>query len=115
MKRFKFSDLGSKDTGHVASHLVPGRYIDHGGLSFHPVGWRTHDEGKHIHPTHEVFVIMQGQGEIEIDGRREPVHAGEVLVIEPGEDHHLIGDPEHPIVNLWFHAGDEPHPGQRGV
>jgi quercetin dioxygenase-like cupin family protein len=57
---------------------------------------------------------MQGQGEIEIDGRREPLHAGEVLVIEPGEEHYIIGDPAYPIINLWFHCGDEPHPAQRG-
>ena len=113
MKRYKFSDLGSEGPGHVASGLVPGKYIDHGGLSFHPIGWRTHSEGYHIHGNAEIFCIMQGQGVIEIDGRREPVHAGEVLVIEPGEEHHLVGDPEHPIVNLWFHCADEPHLSQQ--
>lgn len=113
MKRFEIADLGAEGPEHVASRLVPGKYIHHGGLSFHPVGWRTHPEGEHVHPDREVFVIMQGQGEIEIDGRREPVHAGEVLVIEPGEEHHIIGDPAYPIVNLWFHASDEPHTDQR--
>jgi hypothetical protein len=34
-------------------------------------------------------------------------------VIEPGDEHYLIGDPEHPIVNLWFHCGDERHPAQQ--
>ena len=114
MKRFKFSDLGSDGPQHVAHKLVPGAYIDHGGLSFHAVGFRTHPEGQHVHDNAEVFCIMQGQGEIEIDGRREPLHAGEVLVIEPGEEHYIIGDPEHPIINLWFHCGDERHPNQRG-
>lgn len=113
MKRYRFADLGSSGPEHVVSALVPGRYINHGALSFHAVGMRTHHEGVHIHPDdREIFCIMQGQGEIEIDGRREPVHAGEVLVIEPGEDHHLIGDPAHPMINLWFHCGDEPHPNQ---
>jgi quercetin dioxygenase-like cupin family protein len=60
-----------------------------------------------------VFVILQGRGEIELNGRREGVHAGEVLIIEPGEEHYLIGDPEHPIINLWFHTGDERHPRQQ--
>jgi hypothetical protein len=36
-----------------------------------------------------------------------------VLVIEPGEDHHIVGDPEHPIINLWFHCGEKRHPKQR--
>jgi mannose-6-phosphate isomerase-like protein (cupin superfamily) len=114
MKRYTFSDLGAQGVEHVASSLVPGEYIARGGLSFHAVGWRTHDgEEAHVHEDAEIFCIMQGRGEIEIDGTREPVHAGEVLVIEPGEDHHLIGDPQHPIINLWFHCGDEPHPNQQ--
>ena len=113
MKRFKLSDLGSDGPQHVAHKLAPGVFIDHGGLSFHPVGWRTHPEGQHMHDNEEIFCILQGQGEIEIDGRREPVHAGDVLVIEPGEDHHLVGDPAHPIINCWFHCADEPHLAQR--
>ncbi len=113
MKRYRFSDLGSDGPEHVVSKLVPGKYIAHGGLSFHKVGWRTHSEGVHVHGDREVFCILQGQGVIEIDGRTEPVHAGEILVIEPGEDHHLVGDPEHPMINLWFHCADEPHPDQR--
>jgi mannose-6-phosphate isomerase-like protein (cupin superfamily) len=114
MKRYTFTDLGSDGPAHVVSRLVPGAYIARGALSFHPIGWRTHPEGEHVHPDREIFCIMQGQGEIEIDGRREPIHAGEVLVIEPGEEHYIIGDPDHPIINLWFHCGDEPHPAQQG-
>jgi hypothetical protein len=115
MKRLKISDLGSDGPQHVAHKLVPGAYIDHGGLSFHAVGFRTHPEGQHVHDNEEIFCILQGRGEIEIDGRREPVHAGEVLIIEPGEEHHIVGDPAYPIINLWFHCGDEPHPAQRGA
>ncbi len=113
MKRYTFSDLRSEGAEHVAAKLVPGKYIIHGGLSFHPVGWRSHPEGEHRHPYYEVFAIMQGRGEIEINGQREPVHAGEVLLIEPDEDHHVVGDPNHPIINLWFNFADEPHEDQR--
>jgi mannose-6-phosphate isomerase-like protein (cupin superfamily) len=95
------------------SKLVPGKYIVHGGLSFHPIGWRTHSEGNHVHDDAEIFCFMQGRGEVEVDGRIVPIHAGEVLVIEPGEEHYIVGDPDHPIINLWFHCGDEPHPKQR--
>ena len=113
MKRYTFAALGSEGPEHVASKLVPGQYIARGGLSFHAIGFRTHPEGVHVHEDREVFCIMQGQGVIEIDGRVEPVHAGEILVIEPGEDHHLIGDPEHPMINCWFHCADERHPAQQ--
>ena len=55
---------------------------------------------------------MQGRGQIEIDGKLEPIQAGDVLVIEPGEEHHIIGDPQYPIVNCWFHATDAGNPKQ---
>jgi mannose-6-phosphate isomerase-like protein (cupin superfamily) len=115
MKKYRISDLGPVETEHVAEALVPGQFIHHGGLSFHPVGWRTHSEGNHVHDSHEVFVILQGRGELELDGCRQPVVAGDVLVIEPGEEHYLIGDPAHPIINLWFHCADERHPNQQGA
>ena len=113
MQRFRISDLGADGPEHVVARLVPGKYINHGSLSFHVVGWRTHPEGEHRHAYPEVFVIMQGRGEIEVDGRREAIHAGEVLIVQPGEEHYIIGDPAYPIVNLWFHVGDEPHEKQR--
>jgi quercetin dioxygenase-like cupin family protein len=114
MIRLKISDLGSDGPQHVVHKLVPGAYIYRGALSFHAPGQRTHAEGHHVHDDREIFCIMQGRGEIEIDGRREPLHAGEVLIIEPGEEHYIVGDPAYPIVNLWFHCGDEPHPKQTG-
>ena len=112
MKRYTFADLGSSGPEHVASQLIPGKRIAHGGLSFHTPGMRTHSEGEHRHEDEEVFCIMQGRGQIEIDGRLEPIQAGDVLVIEPGEEHHIIGHPEHPIINCWFHATAEGHPKQ---
>lgn len=115
MRRYTLADLAGPEQRlpHVLARLVPGAYLCGGGLSFHARGMRTHgDEPRHVHPDHEVFCILQGRGWIEVDGRREPVAAGEVLVVEPGEDHHLVGDPAHPIVNLWLHAGDAPHPRQ---
>ena len=112
MKRYKFSDLGSDGPEHIAGKLVPGKRIARGALSFHPPGHRTHSEGEHRHEEHEIFCIAQGQGVIEINGRTEPIHAGDVLVIEPGEDHHIIGDPDYAIVNFWFETNDQGHPDQ---
>lgn len=75
MQRYRFSDLGSDGPEHVASKLIPGRRIAAGGLSFHAPGARTHPEGEHRHDHEEVFCIVQGNGILEVDGRREPVQA----------------------------------------
>ena len=112
LKRFRIGDLGSDGPQHVAAGIVPGKRISGGALSFHTPGMRTHDDGPHVHADQEVFCILQGRGVLEIDGRKEPITAGDVLVIEPGEDHHIVGDPAHPIVNLWFHASDTGNPKQ---
>ena len=117
MQRYSLSDLARPGEGleHVAARLIPGEHLSAGGLSFHAPGARTHDgETRHTHADHEVFCILAGRGWIEIEGRREPIAAGDVLVIEPGEDHHVVGDPRSPIANLWFHASADGHPAQRG-
>ncbi len=112
MRRYRIGDLGSDGAEHVASRLVPGKRIAAGGLSFHAPGGRTHPEGDHRHDHEEVFCIMQGQGRLWIDGREEPIHAGDVLVVEPGEEHYIYADPETPTINCWFRADDAGHPRQ---
>ena len=112
MKRYRFADLGSAGAEHVASRLVPGKRIAAGGLSFHAPGGRTHPEGTHRHDHDEVFCLVQGKGTLWIDGKTEPVHAGDVIVVEPGEEHYIYADDETPTINCWFRADDAGHPKQ---
>ena len=114
VKRYRITDLpGTPGESHFLASLVPGRRFYHGGLSFHPPRMVTHDEHRpHVEVDHEVFCLLQGEGWIEIDGVREPAAAGDVLVIEPGEDHHLISSEHNPFINLWLHANDDGHPNQ---
>lgn len=92
---------------------MAGTHIYQGGLSFHTPGERTHAEGRHVHDDQELFCIVQGRGWIQVEGHREEIRAGDVLLMEPGEDHHIEGDPQHPIINLWFHANRSGHEKQR--
>jgi quercetin dioxygenase-like cupin family protein len=111
MKRYRLSDLPQSGEGHIFAGLVPGRFLYNGGLGFKRPGQRMHPEF-HTHEEAEVFLILQGRGELEINGTRHAVAAGDVLVVEPGEDHHLISSRDRPIVNVWLHAGPRPHPDQ---
>jgi quercetin dioxygenase-like cupin family protein len=115
MKRYRLKDLDSGGVEHVASKIIPGKRLAHGGLSFHAPGSRTHAEGEHRHDNEEVFCFLQGKGELELDGKRYPVRAGDVIVIEPGEEHYIHADAETPTVNCWFHATDAGHPKQYPV
>jgi mannose-6-phosphate isomerase-like protein (cupin superfamily) len=114
MRRYRLAELGDAAPGsHFLADVVEGARLYHGGLSFHPPGMVTHDaERPHVEVDQEVFCLLQGEGWIEIDGHREAVRAGDVLVIEPGEDHHLISSEHNPLINLWLHANAQGHPRQ---
>jgi mannose-6-phosphate isomerase-like protein (cupin superfamily) len=116
----------AKDGHHILSGIIPGAYLTRGGLNFKAPGHRSHDmdcecpacdgAGRHVHEDdHEVFIILQGKACIEVNGESHPLAVGDVVVCEPGEDHHLISDDEDPCVNIYLHAGSQPHPKQVSV
>lgn len=119
MKMLRLSDLADVREGHFLSGVIPGRYLNRGGLGFKAPGFRTHtDDGpggidRHIHPDEcEVFILLQGKADMEIDGVMHPMVTGDICVVEPGEDHHLVSDEDDPCVNIWIHAGDRRHRDQ---
>lgn len=120
MKRYRLNQLPDVREGHFLSGLLPGRYISRGTMSYKKPGVRTHSHDgpggldRHVHDDCEAFVILQGKAVMEVDGQRIPLVTGDVLIVEPGEDHHLISDTEDPCINLWLHAGPERHPDQVG-
>jgi len=46
-------------------------------------------EVRHHHPYREYFVVLEGSAELEVEGKQVPLHAGTVVMIEPGERHHV--------------------------
>ena len=80
--------------------------VERGGISRYATpGHRTHDEtGPHVHTVPEIFTIVAGAGVVELNGVRDmEFTAGDVLIIEPGEDHHLISTGSVPLVFTWMH------------
>jgi len=117
MKKLRISDL-DRPAGarHVLEGLIPGDHLTQGGLNFKKPGQRSHPagctcaacdgRGRHVHAgDYEVFVILQGQARMEVDGVAHPLVAGDVVICEPGEDHHLVADETDPCVNIFLHAG----------
>jgi len=121
MIKLRLNQLPDVREGHFLKGLIAGEYLCQGILSYKPPGLRTHtDDGAggrdwHVHEDSEVFIILQGKAMMELNGEMHPMVTGDVLVVEPGEDHHLISDVDDPCVNLWLHAGPERHPGQIGA
>lgn len=113
MKRFRLSELRDINDGHVLKDILPGERITFGGLSFSKPNERSHTndgpEGRdyHVHDECEAFIIMQGEGFVEMNKSLYPVITGDIIIVEQGEDHHLISDRDKPMTILWCHAGDQ--------
>lgn len=103
MKKLTIADLTGRTGGPVIADALPGFHIERGGITRYEKGARSHPEGRHVHTVPEVFCILQGSGVIEIDGVPTPFQAGDVLVVEPGEDHHLVSGGELPLISAWMH------------
>ena len=118
MKRYRLTELPDVKEGHFLKGIVPGEFICRGTLGYKPPGSRTHDHDapdgsdRHVHDECEVFILLQGRATMQIDGVGHPMTTGDVIVVEPGEDHHLVSDENDPCINLWLHAGDRRHPDQ---
>jgi mannose-6-phosphate isomerase-like protein (cupin superfamily) len=89
--------------GPIVAGAAPGYVAERGGVSVYQAGERTHPEGFHVHDVPEMFVILQGSGVIEIDGAGSPFQAGDVFIVDPGEDHHLRSEGTLPLVSMWLH------------
>jgi mannose-6-phosphate isomerase-like protein (cupin superfamily) len=101
MKQFKVADL--KPSGsHLLPDLLGDAAIRRGGLYIFKPGEIAHPEPRHVHDTAEVFIFVQGQGVIPIDGVEYPVKTGDVVVVEAGEDHHTRSSVEDPLVSAWY-------------
>ncbi|MCE5258530.1 MAG: cupin domain-containing protein [Chloroflexi bacterium] len=118
MRKLRLNQLADTTEGHFLAPYLPGAYLCAGALSFKPPNLRTHTaegangDDRHIHADYEAFVILQGKVVMEIDGEQVPLTPGDVLIVEPGEDHHLISDSFDPCINLWLHAGPQRNPAQ---
>lgn len=115
MRRLRLSELSEVNEGHIFKSVLPGEFIYRGGLSFMEPGQRSHTndgpDGRdyHVHEDCEAFVIIEGEGFVEVNKVLHPIKAGDVIIIEPGEDHHLIAGKENQLVTLWCHAGQIPY------
>ncbi|MBU7005032.1 MAG: cupin domain-containing protein [Theionarchaea archaeon] len=105
MKRFSIYELARGEVNVLDGTLPVGRLLK-GGLHFYDPGEVSHaSEERHVHHDHyEVFVCVQGRGAVEVEGIDRPFEVGDILLIEPGESHHVRSDEMDPLVNFYFGA-----------
>ncbi|MBN1865791.1 cupin domain-containing protein [Candidatus Sumerlaeota bacterium] len=116
MRILRLKDLPDNESGHFLAGVVPGEFLYRGAITYKKPNERTHtkpgDADYHVHEDSEVFIILQGKARMELNGAMYPLKTGDIFVVEPGEDHHLISDAEEPCVSLWCHAGPNRHKDQ---
>jgi quercetin dioxygenase-like cupin family protein len=110
LRRYSLYDLRRGDFNVLDGTLPVGRLVN-GGLHFYEPGEVSHaSEERHVHTDHyEVFICLQGGGMVEVEGVENPFRAGDVILIEPGESHHVRSGDD-PLANLWMgalHRGGE--------
>jgi mannose-6-phosphate isomerase-like protein (cupin superfamily) len=104
VKRLRLTDLTDTTGPNFLADHIEGRRISGGGLAIRGPGDCPHPERPHVHDGQEIFVALQGKARLEVDGEMHEFRMGDIVIIEPGEDHRYWADDEDPLVNLWFHA-----------
>lgn len=108
MRKIRMEEL-RKDVGpHIFHELLSGNSIYSGGMFFLKAGEISHkrdgENAVHIHEEEEVFYFFEGKAKVCIDGIEYPAEAGDIFLIQAGEDHHIIAGETDLPVGCWLHA-----------
>ena len=101
MKKLTIADLRPNGSYLLPDHLGEAKTVKGGVYVFEP-GETAHPEPVHVHDVDEVFIFVQGKGVLPIDGVEHPIQAGDVFIVEAGEDHHTRSSVEEPLVSAWY-------------
>ena len=99
--RFRFVDLPGRQSADPLAEVdsqSSARYVTLG-----------YSEGRtaHVHPlSEEIIYVVTGRGHIWIEGRRQPVEAGDVVHVPTGQAHATVPDPGSTMELMCFF----PHP-----
>lgn len=56
----------------------------------------------HTHMTAEVYCLLQGRGIYRIEGNQYELNPGDILLMRPGEAHHMQADPNVPYERMYI-------------
>ncbi len=58
----------------------------------------------HSHPNEEIYVVLQGEGQITVSGTTLEVEPGTAVYMPPGEEHELRNPGSSNLVFMWVYA-----------
>ena len=101
MKRLHIAELRPGNSVLLPEILGDAKVANGGVYVFQP-GETAHPEARHVHDVDEVFMFVQGAGVLPIDGVDYDIEAGDVVIVEAGEDHHTRSSVDDPLVAAWW-------------
>lgn len=101
MKKLSLKEIRPNGSLFMPDILGKAKIVE-GAIHFFKPGETAHTEAVHKHDVDEIFIFLQGKGVIPIDGVDYPVVAGDVFLVEAGEDHHTRSSVEEPLVAAWY-------------
>jgi quercetin dioxygenase-like cupin family protein len=91
------------DNQQALRDLLGDRRIAHCGIAEFPPDTVAHEGEKHVHEHDEIFIILAGQITVPVtDGPTEIAHAGDWVLVEAGEEHHLTNHTNLPCVAMYL-------------
>ncbi len=106
--------IGLKETSGDERHAIvkdtfKGRLIRDAGAAAFPPGCVAHDNERHVHDHDEVFIILSGEITVPItNGPTGEARAGDWVLVEAGEEHHLTNRTDATCVAIFMILGDKP-------
>lgn len=103
MKKFSIYGLRRvKESSLLPSLSLEGYRIVRGGVHVYRPGEISHKGEKHVHEQPEIFIGLDGEAIMMVNGKKYPFRGGEIILIEPGEEHHVIASKNNPITLAWL-------------
>ena len=101
MKTIKITELKPSSTNLLNGYLNFDKFSN-GGVIFYKPGQLSFPNVIHVHEVAEVFIYLQGKGTLIVNDVDYPVQAGDIIIVESGEEHHTRSSIEDPLVIAWL-------------
>ena len=104
MKFYRLDGIsGNKVVDDILSTIMLEDYeVIRGGVHVYKPMEESHKGEHHVHDHPEVFIGIRGRATMIVNGKEHEFKGGDIIVIEPGEEHHVMADKENPITLVWL-------------
>jgi quercetin dioxygenase-like cupin family protein len=103
MRIIHLDQTTNRERSEAAKEQLGGRRIRECGVAEFAPGCVAHDGERHVHDHDEIFLILRGDITVPIvGGPTEVAYAGDWVLVDAGEEHHLINHTDEPCVAMFL-------------